>query len=225
MVKKEIDRDKIMTGEVTRVEDVNIIYRNKRPIKSLEDLRAKITVKETKTYRSILFTIVADNKGKDLLYSNQSNNYPVLDLNNKKDIRNCINADLFINGAYNLGPLLKYFGYPKYLSQKQIPEIRKRFFTGRFGMDHSELFGLEEIVPEEFVAAKVEEGITDLKQILTEYKKEVKQGSQRSFKPSEEPAKFPLQLMWILDSRGKTTQKDPFMPTVAEGNVYLKTKI
>lgn len=225
MVKKEIDRDKVMTGKVTRVEDVNIIYKNKRPIKSLKQLRAKVTVKEVKTYRSILFTITSENTGKDLLYCNQTTQYPVLELNKSTDVNSCINADLFINASYNLGPLLKHFGYPKYLSQRQIPEIRKRFFTGRFGMDHCELFGLKEIIPQDFISAKCKEGIVDPKEILIEYKKTLTLDSERVFEPGEEGPIFPIQLMWILDSRGMDKTKDPFKLSLNEEHIYLKRKI
>lgn len=129
-------RDHIYVGEVIR-------YCSEDVFKSTGFLPRNLELDGYFSYRSMLFVPDEKNLSNDLLY--QSPPYPILDIT---DDDLCLyaqnNENIVIQNAYNLAPLLEYFGYDKELSYEDIMMIRKVFFTDRFFKDHSRLFGYKE---------------------------------------------------------------------------------
>ena len=97
---------------------------------------------------------------------------------------------------------------------EDIITIRNTFFTGRFGMDNSRLFGMEEFIPANF-----NPNIIDQNERYELYKKSVILGSQREF-GSISTNELPRELMGILDERGRSNYlsacSDSFKPAKEE---------
>lgn len=96
----------------------------------------------TEFLRSMLFVLDNENCASDLLYN--SPHYPIFNISNN-DI--CINSSISIkNHCYQIGKVLKYFGYKDELVYEDIVRI-KDFFFGDFILDNCELFGRYETTP------------------------------------------------------------------------------
>lgn len=213
--RKEIDRDKITVGQVVNVTEFVIQLSGENNNYTKED-EIEISINSYIPYRSILFYITPEKRAGDLIYS--SHDYPILNIS---DNEACLESGILVNDIYNMGSLLKYFGYKKYLSKKQIPEIRNRFFSGRFGMDHCNLFGMEEIIPEEFKPMENGIEIIDPEKRYEFYKKSIDLDTERSFIPTKKGI-FPHELMFYLDSVPEMYSHDPFVPRTEESFVYIK---
>ena len=148
----------------------------------------------------MLFVPNEDKLSNDLLY--KTPNYPILNVTDDETCLNLGEKSIVVKDAYNLAALLEYFGYKKDLSYEDIMKIRRTFFTGRFGMDNSKLFGMEEFIPSRFMP-----NITDPDKRYELYKKSVSLGSERQFGsiPTNE---LPRELMDILDERGNNSLMD-----------------
>lgn len=165
------------------------------------------------SFRSMLFTPNESKYSEDLLYN--SPNYPVLNVTDDKTCLKLNINDIVVAHAYNLESLLKYFGYEEELTIEDIIKIRKTFFTGRFGMDNSRLFGMREFIPYNFHPE-----IEDLEEREELYKKTVNLSSERQF-GSISTSVLSRELMDILDDRGRDTNlfSDCFKPNKEENNV------
>lgn len=149
-----------------------------------------------KSYRSILFVPNEENLADDLLY--KSPNYPVLNVTDDEKCLNLNGKNIVIRNSYNLALLLEYFNYKKDLTIEDVINIRKTFFTGRFGMDNSKLFGMQEFIPSSFKAYKNGIEIQDEKERYELYKKSLNLGSERQFGSIANNV-LPRELMDILD--------------------------
>ena len=210
-------RDDIYVGElvradrITRYEDDNTFFSTKRQLDTCA----------YKSFRSMLFVPSEDKLSNDLLYD--TSNYPILNVTDDEICLNLEKKSIIVKNAYNLAVLLEYFGYKKDLTYKDIMKIRRTFFTGRFGMDNSKLFGMEELIPSSFMP-----NITDNDKRHELYKKNVSLDSERQF-GSITTNKLPRELMGILDERGNNSlmdvinnfdeKTDTFTPHKEEGSV------
>ena len=70
-----------------------------------------------------------------------SPHYPVFNISLNSD---CLNSSISIDGIYQLGKVLKYFGYPEKLRYEDIVKIKQFFFNNQFIYDNSSLFGRKE---------------------------------------------------------------------------------
>lgn len=162
-------RDEIYVGQVVRTSN---IYRSK-----IGEKDTKLEVGNYRLYRSILFVpdniIVPEQKtiALDLLYN--SPDYPILNVTEDDICLNLEKNSVVIKDAYNLSQLLQYFDYNKLLDYKDILEIRKKFFDGKFVYENCELFGMKEIFPEGLSFYSDGEEIIDpneLKRLRNEFK-------------------------------------------------------
>jgi len=86
--------------------------------------------------RSMLFVLDNNNCSNDLLYD--SPHYPIFNIS---DDQLCLESNIsFKQHVYQIGKILKYFGYPEKLKFEDILEIEEKFF-GDFVLDNCELFG------------------------------------------------------------------------------------
>lgn len=218
-IKKEIDRDKIMSGVVVRVNKFELSAKNPDDIidNFLEE-NVSLTIGDSNSYRSILFTISSELTATDLLYPNSRYDYPILGISSNEE---CLKTGILVSEAFSMGELLKYFHYEKYLSNRQMLEIKNRFFSGRFGMDHCELFGYEEVIPEEFGLQNTDIEIINPEERYKAYKKFVSLDSTRSFIPNGN-GKFPEKMMFLLDSRETITGRELFSPAKEETEAKIK---
>jgi len=93
--------------------------------------------------RTMLFILDENNHANDLLYD--SPHYPVFNISPNQD---CLNSSISIlHNTYQLGKVLRYFGYPEHLSYEDILQIRKFFFNCDFVLDNCQLFGRYETDP------------------------------------------------------------------------------
>lgn len=157
--KYKVCRDKIYVGEVIKTK---CVYHPGR-IGILKQKTEKLEVDHWRGYRSILFTLTEDNLANDLLYN--SPNYPILNISDNKKCMDFDDHIILVKDAYNLSELLRYFGYNKELTYKNIIKIRKTFFSRKFVYDNCELFGYKESNPENWTYYKYGIEITDPKKI------------------------------------------------------------
>lgn len=93
--------------------------------------------------RVMLFVLDENKCANDLLYD--SPHYPVFNIS---DDELCMQETISLkNEVYEIGKLLKYFGYPEKLGIEDIIKI-KDFFFGDFSLDNCNLFGIYETGPE-----------------------------------------------------------------------------
>lgn len=205
-------RDDIYVGEVIEIHS-DKMYRSKTNFFYTKP--GQLYPPIHKSCRSMLFVTNESKFSDDLLY--KSPNYPVLNVTDDEICLNLPKNSIVVKDAYNLSVLLKYFGYKKNLTIEDIIKVRNTFFTGRFGMDNSRLFGMEEFIPDSF-----NPNITDQNERYELYKKSVILGSQREF-GSISTNELPRELMGILDERGRSKYglafPDSFKPTKEEGFV------
>lgn len=215
----EVYRDNIYVGEVVKTASIHRLNAD-----MFHQKVGQLDVGVWRTYRSMLFVPNEEKLSNDLLYRSPS--YPVL---NVTDDEKCLNLEDFIviRNAYNLGLLLEYFDYKEYLTIEDIINIRKTFFTGRFGMDNSKLFGMEEFIPASFKPCKDGVEIQDKDERYELYKKSLCLGSLRQFGSIPNNV-LPRELMDILDERGRSnygsTLGDIFQPNEQEGPIRKLTR-
>ena len=190
-------RDEIYVGEVVRTDS---IYRYEGDDDFFRTKPGQLSPCSWRSYRSMLFVPNEDKLSNDLLY--RSPNYPILNVTDDNACLNLGENSIVINDACNLAALLEYFGYKKDLTYEDIMEIRRTFFTGRFGMDNSKLFGMEEFIPSHFMP-----NITDHDKRYELYKKSLSLGSERQF-GSISTNELPRELMAVLDERGNKSLMD-----------------
>lgn len=95
--------------------------------------------------RTMLFVLDENNHANDLLYN--SPHYPIFNISPNKD---CLNSSICIlHDTYQIGKVLKYFGYSDKLIYDDILKIRKELFNCDFVLDNCELFGRYETDPHE----------------------------------------------------------------------------
>ena len=154
-ISRTVCRDDVFVGQVKQTAN---IYRDENPTNFLGKEPNQLHTHSYFTLRSMLFVPDTQNFARDLLY--KSPNYPVLNLT---DAEYCLNLgeSIVVDEICNLAELLEYFGYDKDLTFQQIKEIRRKFFTRRFGMDNCKLFGMTEHKPEDFTYYKNNIKITD----------------------------------------------------------------
>lgn len=217
--KYKVSRDNIYVGEVVRT---NKIYRYEGDTDFFRTKPGQLDTGSWFSYRSMLFIPNQEKLSNDLLY--QSPSYPILNVTDDETCLSLGEKSIVIKDACNLAALLEYFGYNKDLTFEDIMRIRKIFFTGRFGMDNSKLFGMKEFIPDDFKAY-----IQDSDERYELYKKSLNLGSERQFGSIPEN-QLPRELMGILDERGKGSQyhlfgvKDAFKPSKEEGPIKKLTR-
>ena len=218
----KVKREDIYVGELIRT-DRDSIYRYSED-DFFDYKKGQLYTSCWETYRSMLFVLTEEKLCEDLLYS--SSHYPVLNITDIDIYLNSTSPKIeIVKEAYNLSLLLEYFQFSEELTFEDIIRIRKTFFTGRFGMDHCELFGMKEFIPASFQPRKKGVLVTDKKQIYELYKKSVVLGSERQF-GSVSSSILPHEFMDILDDRGREYGvKDPFAPSQKEQNVKRLKKI
>lgn len=213
--KYKVSRDNIYIGEVVSTDSIRRLNTN-----MFHQKAGQLDVGVWKSYRSMLFVPNVENLADDLLYN--SPNYLALNITDDEKCLSLKGNFVVIRDAYNLAPLLEYFGYNKELTFEDIIKIRKTFFTGRFGMDNSELFGMEEFIPTSFKVYKDGIEIQDKEEIYVLYKKSLCLGSERHFSSISNNV-LPRELMNILDARGRSnygdTLGDIFEPNKQEGPI------
>lgn len=210
-------RDNIYVGEVVRTDS---IYRYEDDDDFFRTKPGQLSTGSWRSYRSMLFVPNEDNLSNDLLY--RTPNYPILNVTDDETCLNLGENNIVIKDACNLAALLEYFDYKKDLTYEDIMKIRKTFFTGRFGMDNSKLFGMEEFIPSRFMP-----NITDPNERYELYKKSVNLGSERQF-GSIPTNVLPRELMGLLDERGRNTYghtfDESFKPSKEEGPIKKLTR-
>ena len=131
-----INRDDVYVGEV--VDTVSISKE-----KDCETLCTGPYI----TFRSMLFILTEEKLADDLLYD--SKNYPILNVT-PKDIltSNSVKTKhgvLVIPKAYNLGEVLKFYGYSEKLNIFDIINISRTILSKGFAYEHCEDFGWEKL--------------------------------------------------------------------------------
>ncbi len=222
----KISRDNIYVGKVVRA---NKIHR-------YEGDRTKPGQLSIESYfpcRSMLFVPNEEKLANDLLY--QSPNYPIL---NVTDDETCLSFSgkniIIVQNACNLSKLLKYFGYNKDLTFKDVMKIRKTFFTGKFAMDNCELFGFKETKPEDLTYYRNGVKVTDPKELKRLMNKEriSQQAGHRSFSGMSESI-LPREYWDVLDKMGDNDlmsaiewheKMNAFAPHKQEGHIKKLTR-
>lgn len=219
-IKYKVNRDNIYVGEVVRTDR---IYRYEGDTDFFRTKPGQLNTATWFSYRSMLFVPNEEKLSSDLLY--QSPSYPILNVTDDDTCLGLGEKSIVIRDAYNLEELLKYFGYNKDLTFEDIMRIRETFFTGRFGMDNCELFGMKEFIPANFKAH-----IQDPDERYELYKKSLSLGSERQFGSISEN-QLPRELMDVLDERGNGSHYNlfdsgnVFKPSKEEGTVKKLTRI
>lgn len=219
----KISRDTVYVGEVVIPTDISR-YNGDRP--RFRTKPGELMAHSFYYLRSTLFIPTEDNFSDDLLYS--APHYPILNMTDDEIIFKLAAESIVIQEAYCLKEILKYIGCKEILTYRDIVRIRRLLFTGRFGMDHSELFGMKEHIPNYFEAHKFGKVVTDEAERLKRYRNTLTLGSERSFGNDSSNSIFPTELMYILDDRGNNSFSeiifdgyplDPFKPKKEEGHI------
>lgn len=129
--KYKVCRDDICVGKVVDISKSKIGFNNN-----------KIIVENGSYLRSILYVRIKNEIeiADDLLYT--ETNYPILDsVYNDSYLKLIKGRNIVVVDSYNISKLLKIFDYNEELTYKDIFDIRKIFFSGRFGREHCALFG------------------------------------------------------------------------------------
>ena len=210
-------RDNIYVGKVLRTNDS--IYRDNGDVNYFRTKPGQLIVNAYKSYRNMLFVPNENKLSSDLLYNSPS--YPILNVTDDDTCLSIEENSIVIKDAYNLSRLLEFFGYNKELTIEDIIKIRKTFFTGRFGMDNSILFGMKEYIPDSF-----RPDIIDYNKRYELYKKSLNLGSERHF-GSILTSELPRELMSILDESVRCVygiSEDSFKPHNEEGPIKKLTR-
>lgn len=153
--KYTVCRDNVYVGEVIKTNDIYVYE---------EDGKDVLISGAYYSLRSILFTVNENGCAEDLIYN--SPNYPILNITDNHKCLSLGENSLVIRDAQNLADLLTYFGYKHDLTFEDIMKIRKRFFSGFFGINNCELFGMKELASENtesFVYVSTNRSILDRK--------------------------------------------------------------
>ena len=213
-----VNRDNVYVGEVVEITN-NVCYRGSY-VDYFNVKKGKLAIYSWRSYRSMLFTVDDNKMANDLLYKTPV--YPILNITDDDICLNLKIGSVVLNEAYNLSSILQYFNFNDELKIEDLVKIRKMFFTGRFGMDNSRLFGMEEFIPDDFKA-----DIIDSEERYKLYKESLKLSSTRQFGYVGKN-ELPRELMSVLDERGRSKDKivfaDPFRPSFKEGYVKKLTK-
>ena len=213
-----VNRDNVYVGEVVEITN-NVCYRGSY-VDYFNVKKGKLAIYSWRSYRSMLFTVDDNKMANDLLYKTPV--YPILNITDDDICLNLKIGSIILNESYNLSSILQYFNFNDELKIEDLVKIRKMFFTGRFGMDNSRLFGMEEFIPDDF-----RDDIIDSDERYRLYKESLNSSSTRQFGYVGKN-EFPMELMSVLDERGRSKNKvvfiDPFKPSFKEGCVKKLTK-
>lgn len=130
-----VNRDDIYVGEV--VESTSF-YPD-------EDDATKLTTGSYYHVRSMLFVLDEDGSANDLLYTTEQ--YPVLNETESNIVKWLAKhtgekKPLFVvDQAYNIGELLKYYGFAEKMSITDVIRVRNFLFAKKFMENHCEDFG------------------------------------------------------------------------------------
>lgn len=220
----KVCRDNIFVGEVAKT---NKVYRTSDDGLSFRTKAGILTTSSWFSCRTMLFVPDEKKFANDLLY--QSPHYPAL---NVTDDDYCLNLgpdSIVVKDTFSMAPLLEYFGYSDELTYEDLIEIRKRFFTGRFGMDNCELFGWKETMAEDVTFYVNGEKVTDPKE-LEKHRRAFRanqEAGHRSFSGVTEHV-LPREYFDILDERGDSDllealewhkKMNAFAPDKKEGKI------
>lgn len=223
----KVNRSDIYVGQVVRTDD---IYRSEYDSHRIKE--GQLTICSWFSYRSMLFVPNEEKLSNDLLYNSPS--YPVLNVTDDDICLNLEKESIVIKDAYNLNPLLEYFGYDKELTFEDIMEIRKKFFTGRFAKDHCELFGYKETMAEDLTFYAYGKEVTDPKE-LEKHRRNFRANQKAGHRMFGGIYESPLSNEYfdVLDDRGDHTfmdsmiwqeKMDAFKPDKREGKIKMLTK-
>lgn len=220
--KYNVARDQVYVGQVVKSSHV---YRITDGFSKEEN--GKLSVGCWRPSRSILFVPDENKHANDLLYN--SPRYIALNVSPDEEGLNVAADTILVKDSVSLALLLKYFEYPEILTYKDIVNIRKTFFTGRFAMDHCELFGFKETQAEDVTFYEWGEPVTDPRRLAKrrrEFRREQAAG-RRMFTGINE-AVLPREYWDALDDLGEIRDFDyvnlscgfdPFKPTKVEGPI------
>ena len=177
--------------------------------------------------RSILFTLNENTLATDLLYN--SPNYPISNLSNSII---CEESEFIIMNSISLAPLLLYFCYGEYITEKELKEIKILFLSGTFTQDNCDLFGRREILPKDhFFYENDLKIINPLKIYLKKLKLRLEaKGGKRSFILEGEEI-LPMEYWITLDILGNNSiikslmsseKRNNFKPNKNEGKIKRK---
>lgn len=220
----KVNRDKVFVGELVRTDR---IYRYEGERNLFRTKPGQLDTGSWFSYRSMLFVPNEDKLADDLLY--RSPNYPALNITDDDVCLNLGEKSIVVKDVCNLAELLEYFGYSKELTYEDIVKIRKTFFTGRFAMDHCELFGWKETKPEDYTYYSNGIQITDPKELkkAIERERRSQQAGHRSFTGISDTV-LSRDYWDVLDHLGDKTladsiifheKMDAFSPHKEEGKV------
>ena len=171
--------------------------------------------------RSCLFVPREDELSVDLLY--KCPNYPIL---NYTFDQNCLNLRdrVVIRRFYKLEDLLIHLKYGETLNINDVLKIRNTLFSGRYAKDNPGLFGLKEVIPDDYVAYKNGEVSTDYYYRLRNYRKEIDLLTKRSFIKNDKDGILPEYVMNLIDEYGNRQMLsgeiiDSFASVPGEGKV------
>lgn len=211
----QIKREQVFIGRVVKPTSRNQIV--------LEN--GKLSIYQFTPYRSILFTLNEKKLADDLLYN--SPEYPVLDFSSNGS---CFNAEIVIQEAYNLEPLLTFFQFPNTLTLEQIIMLRKHFFDGTWGFRNCHLFGYREVLPEDWEYVKNGQYVKDSEELKKLHQKErsLQRKGHRVFEETND-ATLPADMMFLFNELGDHSvldvlqgfekRRNAFIPHEEEGQI------
>ena len=136
-----IKRDEICVGEVIKPEKVEQYPENHfgphfDGRATNKSLGGQLYVPKYEFLRNMLYIQHEDDKPLDLLY--ESPKYPILNVSDK---RLCLDCPIIVGDYWNLGMLLKAFGYPEDLNFEDIEDIPEHLFNLEFMKKECREFG------------------------------------------------------------------------------------
>lgn len=185
----------------------------------------KLSIYRFVPYRSILFTLDAENLANDLLYN--SPKYPALNISSNDS---CFNSEIVIQEGYNLEPLLTFFQFPNYITLQEVITLRKHFFDGTWGFRNCHLFGYREILPEDYEYVKDGKYVDDSETLKQLYQKEkwLQKTGHRVFEKLNDSI-LPADMMFLFHELGDHSVLDvlqgfekcrnAFKPHIEEGKI------
>lgn len=133
--KYEVNRDDIYVGEVVESTSFYPDY----------DDDSKLSIGSCYHIRSMLFVLDDDGSANDLLYTSEQ--YPVLNITEANIVQwlgrhSTPKRPLFVvDHAYNIGELLKYYGFGETMTSADVVRARNFLFAKKFMENHCEDFG------------------------------------------------------------------------------------
>lgn len=219
-----IKRDDLYVGAVVSPFYITQLSKEDADLFFDEKMVGKLHINSWYEYRSILFVPNQDLLAQDVLYG--SPNYPIANISDNEVVTG---AKIVIKDAYCLSELLKYKGYGEDLDFKDIKEIRKLFFSGHYGMDNCELFGMREFMPEDATYYKNGQELKGLQRKIKILKEKIDRMLGHRMFGSISTNVLPEELMDVLDTlgnnsvldimRGFDKKIDTFKPDKSEGQI------